>query len=140
MSYDYQTQVAEDIRDFINEDFVPFLENGAVLFRANYGTDLVIDQEEMLYRCFNADSVTGNASGSYYCNAFKAREALSGMWNLDDAVNDSLTAYLSGLSFGEVFDKGEEYIDCIIRCACVDIEFPKVVKAIREELEEKAVD
>lgn len=35
-----------------------------------------ISDEELYDNFFNSDSITGNLSGSFYCNAYKAEEAL----------------------------------------------------------------
>ena len=57
------------------------------------------------------DGVTGNASGSYFFNSYKAEEALAGNW--------SLAAEALG-EFGQddinAFEKGAEWVDVTIRC------------------------
>lgn len=56
------------------------------------------------------DGVTGNASGSYYCNAWKAEEAIHHNWDLlTEAIDE----------FGGNFDilkQGVEFCDVTIRC------------------------
>ena len=60
--YNYKENVKNDIIDHIKENYKGLDEvNEEVLY-----DDLWID-----------DSVTGNASGSYYCNQYKAEEALA---------------------------------------------------------------
>lgn len=63
--YDYLEQVTSDVKDYINWEI---------------DTHDYEDREELADdlrdRLFSNDSVTGNASGSYYCNAWKAEEAL----------------------------------------------------------------
>ena len=62
MKYNYRENVKNDIINHIKENY-----NG--LYEVNENglyDDLWID-----------DAVTGNASGSYYCNAYKAEEALA---------------------------------------------------------------
>lgn len=57
------------------------------------------------------DSVTGNASGSYFCNAYRAEEALTGNWGLASAA-------LSEFGCNDVnpFERGAEWVDVTIRC------------------------
>ena len=56
------------------------------------------------------DSVTGNASGSYYCNAWKAEEAICHNWDLlEEAIDE----------FGgdtDILQQGAESCDVTIRC------------------------
>ena len=60
--YNYKENVKNDIIDHIKENY-----NG--LYEVN---------EDGLYdNLWLDDAVTGNASGSYYCNAWKAEEALA---------------------------------------------------------------
>lgn len=40
-----------------------------------------LDQEQVYDEAFTADSVTGNGSGSYFCNAGKAKESI---FNMDE--------------------------------------------------------
>ena len=66
MKYDYKKHVKHAIINHIKENYNNLDEvNESLLY-----DDLWID-----------DAVTGNASGSYYCNAYKAEEALA--HNLD---------------------------------------------------------
>lgn len=57
------------------------------------------------------DSVTGNASGSFFCNAYKAEEALVGNWDL---ATEALEMF--GCDNINPFDKGAEWVDVTIRC------------------------
>lgn len=57
------------------------------------------------------DSVTGNASGSYYCNAWRAAEALAFNWDL---LLEALEEF--GQSDVNPIEKGEEWCDVTIRC------------------------
>ena len=54
-------------------------------------------QEELYDELFISDSVTGNASGSYYCNTYKAEEALAHNTDLlIEALNEF--GYLDGIN------------------------------------------
>ena len=60
---------------------------------------------------FIEDSVTGNGSGSYYCNTWKAEEALSHNWDL---LVEALEAF--GQDGTDVLKQGAEWCDVTIRC------------------------
>lgn len=71
--YDYRKAIKEDIKENLYEGLY---EEALIETHANG----VIESEEiyqyLLEKLWVDDSVTGNASGSYYCNAWKAEEAL----------------------------------------------------------------
>lgn len=59
---------------------------------------------------YNCDDVTGNASGSYECNAWKAEENICHMWNeIQDMIDDGFITIDS-------FQYGAEGIDVALRC------------------------
>ena len=63
----------------------------------------------------NDDSVTGNLSGSYFCNAYKAQEAIDNSGILWD---EDFRNYLedTGASLSGVMERGAEVLDVYIRC------------------------
>ena len=73
------------------------------------------------------DGVTGNASGSYYCNAWKAEEAICHNWDLlGEAIDE----------FGgdtDILQEGAEPCDVTIRCYLLG----HAISAALEELEEE---
>lgn len=73
------------------------------------------------------DNVTGNASGSYYYNAWKAEEAICHNWDLlEEAVNE----------FGgdiDILKQGAEVCDVTIRCYLLG----QAIDAALDELEEE---
>lgn len=98
--YNYREHIMDDIRDYISDNV------GLEEYRGRRD-----DLEQELYDdLWTADSVTGNASGSYYCNAYKAEEALCHNWDLlADAIEE----------FGgdvDVLRQGPEACDVTIRC------------------------
>ena len=97
--YNYFDAVCEDIRDYINDNDIKVTsENKESLY------------QELYDELFISDSVTGNASGSYYCNAWKAEDALT--HNLDllgEAVDE-----FGGAT--DVLKSGAEACDVTIRC------------------------
>lgn len=98
--YDYREAVTADILDYINEeiDLAAFEDRDQLEQQLN----------DDLWVC---DSVTGNASGSYYCNAWKAEEALC--HNLD-LLCEALTEFGCGADY--LVKNGAEAADVTIRC------------------------
>jgi len=99
MEYNYYNAVKEDVTEYIkNEiDFADF--------------DTIEDLEEYLNETlWNCDSVTGNASGSYTFNSWKAEEYLCHNFEL---LVDAFREFSCDLSD---LEKGAETCDVIIRC------------------------
>ena len=124
--YDYEEAVRSDIKDYI-------LEN----YDRNDLADF--DDEDDFKDCLidilvNEDSITGNISGSYYYNIYKAQEALIGNMGLLRAACEELD--LSNEEIGERFLDGDfEYFDCMVRCYIV-IYTNVIEDAVDELLEE----
>ena len=98
--YNYYEAVTADIIDYINNeiDFSDYTDREEL--------------EQKLYdELFVSDSVTGNASGSYYCNAWKAEEALC--HNLD-ILREAIEEY--GVEDAEKYLDDPEAADVTIRC------------------------
>lgn len=101
----YYKEVYKDACDAVDENFDSYLEVGGDLEDAwdAFYEDLFMD-----------DSVTGNASGSYWFNSKKAEESLGEfIWDEDiiwllDEMGDTIE---------EVVKRGPEVADVIIRCA-----------------------
>lgn len=104
--YDYYEEVKQSIEDVINDEAY-YLNIEAI--RPN---DLTEYEEVLNDELWNEDAVTGNASGSYYCNAYKAEEAL--------AHNLGLAAEaLEGFGYNSVdvnVLNNAEWLDITIRC------------------------
>lgn len=96
----YQEEVKSDAMDAIKEN----LE-----YNDNW--------DEMYDSLFIDDSVTGNASGSYYCNSYKAAEAVSGIIFDSDAVDEFKALGYDGIPTEE----GAETCDVIARCICLGL-------------------
>lgn len=97
--YDYEMNLREDVRNYFNEN------------ESRYkGLDKDELQERLNDDCWVSDSVTGNASGSYFCNASKADNALNGNRELlIDALDEFGGHYKQALL-------SAEYADVTIRC------------------------
>lgn len=100
--YEYVEEVKNDVIDAIENDYdlADFASREEV--------------EQTLYDdLFISDSVTGNASGSYYCNTWKAEEALAHSWDLIEEVAAEF-GYEPTISAS--YENGAEAWDVRIRC------------------------
>ena len=77
------------------------------------------------------DSVTGNASGSYYCNAYKAEESIA--HNLD-LLEEALDEF--GQNNINVIEKGAEWADVTIRCYLLGLAIYEVLDDLEEDFDE----
>lgn len=111
MKYDYYETVKKDIRQYIEDNEID-INN--------------IDIEALESELWVADSVTGNASGSYYCNAWMAGESIA--HNLDLFIE---ACEWFGCDAGAGVVKGAENMDVLIRCYVLIICLNNVI----EELE-----
>ena len=116
--YDYLQAVKDDVKQYIQDnDIIVTIDNRD-------------EVEQQLYDdCFISDSVTGNASGSYYCNAWKAEEAICHNLDLlgeaaDEFGDDSIT---------NVLKQGPEACDVTIRCYMLGQAIPAALDEILEE-------
>lgn len=92
-----------------------------------------LDREEVYDEAFTADSVTGNGSGSYFFNAWKAKESI---FNMDE---DLLRETISEFDIDMSEHWGDwEYLDVSVRCyALGQIDIDELLNEIREETEER---
>lgn len=97
--YNYLWNVKEDVLDFIHENKITVTEENREEV-----------EEELQEKCWIADSVTGNASGSYTFSTWQAEENIC--HNLD-LLGEALEEF--GCD-GDVLQKGAEWCDVTIRC------------------------
>lgn len=97
--YDYLSAVESDVREYIenNVDFHDY-------------SDLDEMKEDLNEKLFVEDSVTGNASGSYTFNTWKAEEYLCHNLDLLAEANEAF----GGSS--DILSDGAEMCDITIRC------------------------
>ena len=81
------------------------------------------------------DSVTGNASGSYFCSTYKAEEALAHNWDLMEEALHEFRGF--GYNDYDFLEKGAEWIDVIIRCYVLSSCIAEYIDENRQELESK---
>ena len=114
--YDYLEQVTSDAKEAIleNMEYWDFTDRDE-LERAAYD------------EFWTDDSVTGNASGSYYCNAWKAEEALCHNWDLlADAIEE-----FDGDT--DILRQGAEACDVTIRCYLLGQAISNALDELEEE-------
>ena len=100
--YDYYYEVLQAVEEEVKNYYTPEMLEPV---------DLEDYAEKLNDTLWVDDSVTGNASGSFFCNAYKAEEALVGNWDL---AAEALEEF--GYNDISVFEKGAEWVDVIIRC------------------------
>lgn len=118
--YNYLEEMTVDIIDYIkdnytNEEIIEKIEN-----RDEWAQELNDD-------LWTVDSVTGNASGSYYCNSWKAEEAIA--HNLD-LLGEALEEFCDDCN---ALQKGAEWCDVTIRCYLLY----RAIENALDELEEE---
>jgi molybdenum cofactor biosynthesis enzyme MoaA len=118
--YNYLEEMAIDIIEYIkdnytNEEIIEKLES-----RDEWAQELHAD-------LWTVDSVTGNASGSYYCNSWKAEEAIA--HNLD-LLGEALEEFCDDCN---ALQKGAEWCDVTIRCYLLY----RAIENALDELEEE---
>lgn len=113
--YNYIDAMVSDILEYMEENHIEKIAKGDEDAKDELAEKL---QDELWIE----DSVTGNASGSYTCNAWKAEEMLCHNWDLlADAIEE----------FGgntDVLRQGPEVCDVTIRCYLL---YEATEKAIR---------
>jgi hypothetical protein len=123
MNYNYREAVTADILDYIRENYTAEEIHEHLEERDSWEQELNDD-------LWTADSVTGNASGSYYCNTYRAAEALAHNWDL---LRDAL--YEFGYDDVSPIDKGEEWCDVTIRCYLLGECLAEALDDLEEEIE-----
>ena len=118
--YNYKEAMYEDIVTHVKENYTLAEIKNA-------------DREELAEKIYEAcwidDSVTGNASGSYFCNSYKAEEALC--HNLD-LLTEACEYFGSDI---DILKSGAEACDVTIRCYLLGIIIEEVLDDIYSELD-----
>jgi hypothetical protein len=117
--YNYREAMCEDIRDYIRDEIN--LEE----YRG-----LRDELEEMLNDdLWVTDSVTGNASGSYFFSTWKTEEAIAHNWDL---LEEAMQGFCDG---SNPIEKGAEWCDVTIRCYLLNECIKLVLDEFADELE-----
>lgn len=115
--YDYREAMTEDVKEWIKEniDLTEWTEDREGL------------EQQLNDDLWTEDSITGNASGSYYCNSYNAEESIAHNWNL---LNEALDEFEQNNI--NVIEKGAEWADVTIRCYLLGF----VISDVLDEMEE----
>lgn len=127
-NYNYLETMVEDIKDYIRSN--------AELDRNDleYGRE---DLEQKLHDdLWTEDSVTGNASGSYFCNSYKSMECV--LDNVDLLQEMCREFGIEAETIGQKFlDEEWEWMDVSIRCYLLSQAIAEALDEIEEELKEE---
>ena len=122
-NYNYLENIKADVKEYIDNE---------INLKDFSGREEL--EEKLNDTLWTEDSVTGNASGSYYCNSWKAEESLAHNWDLlAEAMKE----------FGcevDLLEKGAEWADVTIRCYLLGQAIGEVLDEMEEELEEAFTD
>lgn len=100
--YNYYGEVLQAVKGAAEDSYTPEMLEPV---------DLEDYAEKLNRALWIDDSVTGNASGSFFCNSYKAEEALAGNWRLAaEALRDF------GCDSVNPLEAGAEWTDCLVRC------------------------
>lgn len=119
-SYDYNYEMRQDVRNAIDEGYsLDEWRGRRDELEEKLNDDLWID-----------DGVTGNASGSYYCNRYKAMQSvMDNMELLQEALDEFGADYAD---IGRRFLAGDwEDFDVTIRCYLL----PSIVSDVLDDME-----
>lgn len=119
-NYNYLEAVAEDVREYINNE----------IDLNEWRGDRDGLEEKLNDDLWTVDSVTGNASGSYTFSTWQAEEYLAHNW---DVLEEALA------EFGNTenpIEQGAEWCDVTIRCYLLGQAIAEVLDDLEEELEE----
>lgn len=121
MKYDYLKNIKEDVKNYIEEN----KENESYNFN---------DKEEVKQLLYDDlwidDSVTGNGSGSYYCNSYEARESLQGN---EDLLIEALEEFGNDAESYKRSLTDPEFADVTIRCYLLSQAIDEVVEEMTTE-------
>ena len=120
--YNYLEAVTKDVQEYIQDE----------INLAEWKGNRDGLEEHLNGVLWTEDNVTGNGSGSYYCNAWKAEEALSHNWNL---LAEALEEF--GQDGIGVLKQGAEAMDVTIRCYLLGQAIAEALDELEEELVEE---
>ena len=118
--YNYRKAMKEDIYNYIREgiDLDDWRGKRREL------------EEALNDQLWITDSVTGNASGSYFFSAWKAEEAIAHNWDL---LEEAMQEFCDECN---PIEKGAEWCDVTIRCYILGECIAAVLDDLEDELEE----
>ena len=132
MFYDYKEEMIKDIKEYLKNDVE--LSNNDIIYMSDNTRDSLYDD------LFIEDSVTGNGSGSYTFNSYKASEYVKD--NMDICREALQEFCVDADTIAEKFlEEDWEYFDVTIRCfllgECLDAAIDELKNELEEETEEE---
>lgn len=129
-NYNYLEAMKEDIKDYIRDHYTEWEITDKLTDREEWETKLNDD-------LWTADGVTGNGSGSYTFNTWKAKEYVT---ENSDILRDALKEFcVDSDTIAENFLNDEwEYFDVTIRCYLLYQAIAETLDEIEAEFEEVA--
>ena len=126
--YDYREAMKEDIKEYLKNDAE--LSSNDIIYMDDNTRDSLYDD------LFVNDSVTGNASGSYTFNSYKASEYVKD--NMDICREALQEFCVDADTIAEKFLEEEwEYFDVTIRCYLLGECLDSAIDELKDELEEE---
>ena len=122
-NYNYLENIKADVKEYIDNEI-----------NLKDFSDREELEQNLNDTLWTEDSVTGNASGSYYCNSWKAEEALAHNWDLLAEAMEEFGCEV------DLLEKGAEWADVTIRCYLLGQAIGEVLDEMEEELEEAFAD
>ena len=127
--YDYREAMKEDIKEYLKNDAELSTED--IIYMSDNTRDSLYDD------LFVEDSVTGNASGSYTFNSYKASEYVKD--NMDICREALQEFCVDADTIAEKFLEEEwEYFDVTIRCYLLGECLDAAIEELKDELEEES--
>lgn len=129
-NYNYLEAMKEDIKDYIRDHYTAWDIVDKLADREEWETELNDD-------LWMVDSVTGNASGSYTFNTWKAKEYVT---ENSDILRDALIEFCADAETiaNSFLDNEWEYFDVTIRCYLLHQAIRETLNEIEAEFEEVA--
>ena len=126
--YDYREAMKEDIKEYLKNDAE--LSANDIIYMSDDTRDSIYDD------LWIADSVTGNGSGSYTFDSYKASEYVKDNMDL---CREALKEFcIDGETIAEKFLEDEwEYFDVTIRCYLLGECLDSAIDELKDELEEE---
>ena len=132
MRYAYQYRIKVDVEDYLFEN----MEREEIYKRYKEDPDELM--EWLDEQCWVADSVTGNASGSYTFNREEAKEYV--LDNIELCV-EALTEFCQLDELGKKISGGDwEWLDVTIRCYLLSSIIGEVLESLEDDPEYKALE
>ena len=116
--YNYEVSMKERIQEWIEENVEEDIKE----------CDLDVLHQDLYDEMWCSDTITGNASGSFFCNAWLAEEAICHNW---DILEEALEEF--GCEDVNVIEKGPEWCDVTIRCYLLSQYLMEVLEEIQNE-------